>query len=87
MTLHIESGHPYMADVKNVSGKFVRIVTEDDRTMFEVTIGKDGRSIEIRGVSMTKVDGAIYTEQLSIQPNSSNSVTIRPVLYEEGGSK
>lgn len=85
MTLHIESGHPYMADVKNVAGNFVRIVTEDGRTMFEVTVGKDGRSIEIRGVECCKVDGAIYAEQLSIQPNSSNSVTIRPVLYEEVG--
>lgn len=85
MTLHIESGHVYNADVCEIKGSTVRFVTEDDRTMFEIRLGKDGRSIEIRGVEATKVDGRIYVEQLSIQPNSSNSVTIRPVLYEEGG--
>jgi hypothetical protein len=46
----------------------VRFVTDDGRTMFEVHIGQDGRSIEIRGV---------HNSSLVACPNASNSLTIR----------
>lgn len=50
MKLRIESGHPMMTNVEAVSGSLVRFVTEDGRTMFEVSSGEDGRSIEVRAL-------------------------------------
>jgi len=82
MGLHIESGHPVMADAQRVSGDKVRFVTDDGRTMFEVGVGRDGRSIEVRGVETTKHDGQIYDCWLLLQPGSSNAVTVRTVRYE-----
>jgi hypothetical protein len=50
--------------------------------MFEVHIGQDGRSIEIRGVDVTKVKDLIYDSSLVACPNASNSLTIRTLLYD-----
>jgi hypothetical protein len=50
--------------------------------MFEVHIGQDGRSIEIRGVDVTKVEDLIYSSSLVACPNASNSLTIRTLLYD-----
>lgn len=83
MTLHIESGHPVMADARRVSGDKVRFVTEDGRTMFEVGVGRDGRSIEVSGVETTKHDGQIYDCWLLVQPIGANRVTIRTVKYKD----
>ena len=76
MTLHIETGHPVSADVEQVPGNTVRFVTEDGRAMFEVSCGKDGRSIEVRGVESTKVSGEIYSNLIDVRPNVANSVTL-----------
>ena len=84
MTLHIETGHPVTADVKQVDGRCVRFVSDDDRTMFEVIAGKDGRSLEVRAVEVTKVDGVIYAGRLVVYPAASNTVTIRVPRYEDG---
>ena len=83
MALHIETGHPLTVDVKKLDAKAVRFVTDDGRCMFEVTTGKDGRSIEVRAVETTKVGGAIYESLLDVRPNVANSVTILTRRYEE----
>lgn len=49
--------------------------------MFEVTIEMDGKSIEIRGVTTTKVDGVLYSEHLSVNPFSRNCIVISAVPY------
>ena len=82
MSLHIETGHPITNDVDILAAKGVRFVTDDGRTMFDVHIGQDGRSIEIRGVDVTKVEDLIYDSSLVACPNASNSLTIRTLLYD-----
>ena len=72
MSLHIETGHPITNDVDILAAKGVRFVTDDGRTMFEVHIGQDGRSIEISGVRASLV----------ACPNASNSLTIRTLPYD-----
>lgn len=60
----------------------VRFVAPDGRDMFEVSVGKDGFSIEVRGIASTRVDGVLYREQFDIEPNCSNCVTIRAKKYD-----
>jgi hypothetical protein len=76
MTLHIESGHPVSGDVAQIGGHLVRFVTEDGRCMFEITIGNDGTSIDVRGVGTTKVDGVLYSEKIHVRPIASNAMTV-----------
>ena len=76
MTLHIETGHPLFNDVQILPSKYVRFVTPDGRAMFEVHIGQDGRSIEVRGVDFAKVGDMLYGINLAACPNASNSLTI-----------
>ena len=83
MSLHFETSHPTSAGVKRVNACAVQIMTEDGRCMFEVLLGKDGRSIEVLGVNSTKVDGVIYTERLDLRLNVSNRITIRVRPYDE----
>lgn len=82
MSLHIETGHPITNDVQVLSAKGVRFVTDDCRTMFEVCIGQDGRSIEIRGVDVTSIESSLYGSSLAACPNASNSLTVRTLLYD-----
>lgn len=79
--MKIESGHPVTKDIAPVEGNSVRFVTDDGRTMLEVIIGKDKRSIEILGIETTKIDGVLYGTTLQIEPRASNSVVIRPAVY------
>ena len=83
MTLHIETGHVVTADVRQIAGHTVRFVTEDGRCAFEVRAGKDGRSLEIRGVECIKAGGVLYCEALQVRPHASNSVTVSNIPYDE----
>lgn len=74
--LHIETGHPLTKDVQILPAKGVRFVTSDNRTMFDVHIGGNGTSIEVRGVDFTMVSGVLYSSSLAACPNASNSLTI-----------
>jgi hypothetical protein len=80
--LHIETGHPVTRDAQRLEAKGVRFVTEDGRTMFEVHTGKDGTSIEVRGVDATFVEDVLYDSRLAACPNASNSLTIRVCRYD-----
>lgn len=81
MKLRIESGHPMMNNVEAVSGNLVRFVTDDGRTMFEVSSGEDSRSIEVRAVDTTNIGGKFYTAALELLPQTSNSIVVRTKLY------
>lgn len=83
MTLHIETGHPVTADMKVISETTIRFVTEDGRTMFEVQAGKDGRSIEVRGVEVTKVNDVLYSECLDVRPCVANKIYVLARRYED----
>lgn len=56
----------------------VRVVSKDDRTIFVVRLGEDGRSIEVRRTSGVVIDCKYY-DDLSIQPRASNVVELRVV--------
>lgn len=66
----------------DVGDDSVYFQNEDGRAMFEVRVGKDGRSIEVRGVETCKVGGVLYTEQLSIEPRSTNVVMVRTLPWD-----
>lgn len=84
MTLHIETGHPLTGDdAKWLEVGAVRFVTEDGRTMFEVKAGKDGRSLEIRAVDTTRVDGVLYAGLLDVRPIVANSIRVFVRRYDE----
>ena len=70
------------ADVAPVVGDRVRFVTDDGRTIFEVTCGKDGHSIEVRGVETFKVGKVVYDGCIEIRPHCANGVSIQARRYE-----
>lgn len=79
--MHIEIGGSYGEPKQKLDTDTVRFVAPDGRDMFEITIQKDGKSIEIRGVTTTRVNGVLYSETLSIQPQSRNGVIISVTPY------
>jgi hypothetical protein len=81
--MKIETGHSVTKNVVAVDGYSVRFVAEDGRTMFEVTAGDDGRSIEIRGVDVCVVRGVMYASLIDVRPNVSNSVSVMARRYDE----
>ena len=80
--MKIQSGRIYSKNVVLHDFDGVSFVTDDGREMFEVTIGKDQRSIDVRGIEVCKVDGKLYSQTLVIEPHVSNSITIRTKLYK-----
>ena len=82
MTLSIEIGHQITKDVQKIPGKTVRFVAEDGRTMFEVSAQKDGKTIEVRTVENTMVGGVLFSTQMIVVPNFSNSVLITAYEYD-----
>jgi len=61
----------------------VSFVASDGRIMFEVKPGKDGKSIEVRGVETCLVDGVLYSQFIDIRPIVGNCVQIMVRLYDE----
>jgi hypothetical protein len=80
--MKIQTGMKLMSDVKPVDGNCVYFVADDDRVMFSVTIGKDGRSLEIRACDTCVVDGVTYDTRLLVAPNAGNSITVSTKRYE-----
>jgi len=50
--------------------------------MFEVHIGKDGKSIVVTAVDFVNYKEEIYSIRLAACPNASNSLTIRTLPYD-----
>ncbi len=69
---------------QTIDAQRLDFVAEDGRTMFQVWIGKDGHSLEVRGVDVCKVAGVIYDSRFAVEPNASNAITIRAVRYQDG---
>lgn len=80
--MKIATGHPVTADEAVHDFKEVRFLTDDGRAIFEVRIGEDGRSIEVRGVDSYKFDGVIYSEHIEIRPRYANGVEIRTLPHD-----
>lgn len=81
--MKIEIGHSITKDVQAVDSDRVRFVADDGRTMFEVVAGKDGRSIEVRGVEVCKVAGVLYSQCIDVRPIVANSVEILARRYDD----
>lgn len=81
--MKIETGHSVSKDVQLVDSDRVRFVAQDGRTMFEVVAGKDGRSIEIRGVDVCQVDGVLYSDAIELRPRAANTVVVRAAEYDD----
>ena len=81
--MHIETGHALSSNIEKIESNSVRFVAEDGRTMFEVSVGDDGRSIEVRGVDSCNVDGVMYTGSIDVRPRVSNCVYVRARRYDD----
>lgn len=81
-SMKIVAGGIYGTAPVEVEGESVRFVAEDGREMFEILLGKDGHSIEVRGVTSCKVDGVLYHEHLAIHPRAANNVIISATPLE-----
>lgn len=55
---------------------------EDGRQMFEVCVGKDGRSLIIRGINTCKVGDKLYSAYLQVEPQAANSIAVRTREWE-----
>ena len=69
--------------VQQLNTNRLTFVAEDGRTALEMWIGKDGCSLEIRGVSVTKIKGQLYDSRFSVHPVASNGVDIRLTPYKD----
>lgn len=69
--------HPITGDVQPIDHGSVRFVTDDGVAVFEASIGADGASIKVRALDSFKVAGVLYEGRLTVEPNVSNSITIR----------
>lgn len=79
--MKIQTGHSFLKNVQEVNSDQVRFISDDGNAMFEVRIGKDGKSIEITGITETKHDDVLYGHFLTIEPKSSNRVVVRTLPY------
>ena len=77
----VTGGH-WGVEAKDLEDDIVSVVAEDGRTMFEVTLGKDGHSIEIRSYAACKVGGVLYDSRMLIQPESVSAVVIQARPYD-----
>ena len=70
-----------------INGKRVLFQTDDGDTIFEVTVGNDGRSIKVLAVDHYRLKRVLYSNQLQIEPSVSNSIVIRTTAYGTAKSK
>lgn len=80
--LTIATGRALLGKLAHLEETSVSFLTEDGRVMFEVSAGKDGRSINVRGVETCIVDGVLYSELLELQPIVANSIDIKARKYD-----
>jgi hypothetical protein len=81
--MNIETGGSMRKSKTQLAAKEVYFVAEDGNTMFEVRCGKDGRSIEVRGVECCKVGGVLYSECIDVRPVVSNRIIVRSREYDD----
>jgi hypothetical protein len=60
----------------------ILVLSEDDRHAFEITLSRDGHSIEVRGCDTYEHDGVVYLTGLQIIPHLSNSITITSMEWK-----
>lgn len=83
--MKIQVGMPFIEQVKTLEGvKLLRFMVGDDRCIFEVSIESE-KSICIRAVDVTKIDGALYDTCLQVSPRASNTIVISTREYSKGG--
>lgn len=83
--MKIKTGHRMIGEVKTIDAAFLRFVCDDDeeRVLFEIRIGSDGRSLEVRAVDTFVSEGELYSNRLRIDPVVSNVVRVSTIPYEE----
>lgn len=80
--MKIATGHTITKNQVDHDFTQVRFLCDDGSPVFEVSIGVDGRSIEVRGVGSYSHGGYVYVEPLEISPIYSNVIEIRTRKYE-----
>ena len=81
--MKIVTGIEFLGTQAVVDAETVRFVMPDGQQLFEVSIGKDGASLEIRAPDNCKVNGRLHSNRIRIEPNVANSITLRTAPYDE----
>lgn len=79
--MKIATGHRVTKDQLIHEFDTVRFLAEDGRCMFQVSIGDDGKSIEVMGVDSYKADDQLFDSTLAVEPRAANLIHIRTKLY------
>lgn len=79
MKMYVGNNHK---DGQALDARFIRFVTDDGREAFEVRPGKDGRSVEIRGIDTFFVNHVAYGAALTVAPEVSNFVIVQAREYD-----
>ena len=76
--MHIQTGHKLTDDVQTLNGiNVVSFVAEDGRIMFEVSICKDQKSIEVRSVDCVNISDVVYDNLgMVVQPRAANVIKV-----------
>lgn len=84
LIMHIETGNTIQNNRRILDGASDVSFVVNNRTVFEVSIGKDGKSIEIRSIDYVKIDGVVYDHlKVSVRPVAANCVTMSLLPYQE----
>lgn len=76
--MHIQTGHSLTNDIVKLDNtKTISFVAEDGHTMFEVSIRKDQKSIEIRSVDCVKINNVVYNSlEMTVKPRFANVIEV-----------
>ena len=77
--LRIQTGHPVTADVQEIKADRIRIVDENERCLFEVSL-QDGY-IEIQQIDHHILNDAIYGGGIVVAPRACNQIEVRTPFY------
>lgn len=83
MKLKIRDGHAVLNGDKteySMPSGTMDIIAEDGRTLFGLTLGKDG-TLRIDAGTTCKVDSGILDDRFTIKPVSSNVIELTKPLY------
>ena len=79
----IETGSALTDNLKTLDSDTVRFVSDDGRTMFEVSWNTDGKSIDVRGAETSTHNGVLLSERLDLRLRCANVVTVMARPYAE----
>jgi hypothetical protein len=76
MPLTTQTGMKEMDNVRLILGRNIDYVGDDGRVAFSITVGDDGKSLEIYTADCM-IDGVFHNSQIQVTPRCANRITVR----------